>query len=187
MVSLNRMAERAGSASSSKEPVAPPAHPPSTEVQADEPLEAPPSASPFISRTGPRSAESILLALSIPHELFSHYESAASAAGIPLTDYIVQRLSRCAPHDSAGGLYVDDAMRHRLGPKLNSSLTSAEELEGGVNRLTGIKVLAADREIVEVHMDAEMVRRVGYSLSSAVSYEDRVREIVLWGLRNRLF
>lgn len=152
-----------------------------------EPFEAPLSASPFASRPGPRTGNSILLALGIPAELFSHYESAAAAAGIPVADYIVQRLSRCASHDSPGGLYVDDATRQRLGPKLNSSLTSVEELEGGVNRLTGIKMLAADRETVEVHMDAEMVRRVGYSLSSDVQYADRVREIVLWGLRNRLF
>lgn len=149
-----------------------------------------PASIPAVAR--PRSMGSApvtTVMVDVPTELLDVYAAQAADVDASLASFLGERLRRCATHTSPSGLYVSDELRQELGRMLNSSLMDVSDLQRSVRGLCTIRVkVVGGVDVTEAPIDVTIDRQtwdnIRMAVHSGISFEQRVRQFAIAGLRN---
>lgn len=124
-----------------------------------------------------REEVKVRLVLTLPSNIYDHYEEQATKRDMEVEALLVERLSKCRDHTAQRGFYLNDEQRAALEESLGHMLRTPQEI---VDKLRGLLSLKAGKLSIEI--PANVQARIRTRVFKGESYETVVEREVLRAL-----
>lgn len=92
--------------------------------------------------------------LSLPDELFAHFEAQAFVTGVPVEDQIIAHLTRTRDYSADSPIYLDDVAARKVRQLLGARINTPAKLVDMIERLTRMKVAGRTIDISPARQEA---------------------------------